>query len=224
MQAFDPWSLVCLSCTITLNKMEFLDEYQNTPQVLASRSFLVAGFDTRWEPRRVSCGIPATHHVLQLLCNTPRAATTLQHTKYCNYSVTHKMLQLLCNLTRDMQLCNTLETCKPATHKMLQLLCNTLETCKPATHKMLQHTKCCNTQNAATHKMLQHTKCCNTRNTATHKILQPSRDSGARAQHDHRATTKYCNKRLAATRTTSCNTLQHTATHCNTLQHTSQHT
>ena len=117
MQAFDPWSLVCLSCTITLNKMEFLDEYQYTPQVLASRSFLVAGFDTRWEPRRVSCGIPATHHVLQLLCNTPRAATTLQHTKYCNYS---------------------------ATHKMLQLLCNTLETCKPATHKMLQHTKYCN--------------------------------------------------------------------------------
>ena len=32
-------------------------EYQNTPQVLTARSFLVAGFNTRWVPRRVSCGV-----------------------------------------------------------------------------------------------------------------------------------------------------------------------
>ena len=45
-----------LICTITPNKTGIL-EYQNTPQVLAARSFLFAGFDTRWVPRRVSCGV-----------------------------------------------------------------------------------------------------------------------------------------------------------------------
>ena len=51
-----PGPLFCLICTIFSNKTGLFDSYQNTPQVLAARSLLVARFDTRWVPRRVSCG------------------------------------------------------------------------------------------------------------------------------------------------------------------------
>jgi len=49
-----PGPLFCLICTIISNKRGLLDSYQNTPEVPAARSFLVAGFDTRWDPRRGS--------------------------------------------------------------------------------------------------------------------------------------------------------------------------
>jgi len=45
-----PVPLFCLICTIISNKTGIFDEYQNTPQVLAARSFLVVGFDTRLIP------------------------------------------------------------------------------------------------------------------------------------------------------------------------------
>ena len=47
-----PVPLFCLICTISPNKTGILDWYQNPPQVLAARSFLVDGFDTHWVPRR----------------------------------------------------------------------------------------------------------------------------------------------------------------------------
>jgi len=47
----------CLFCTIISKKTCSLDLYQNTPQVLAARSFLVAGFDTHVIPRSFSCEI-----------------------------------------------------------------------------------------------------------------------------------------------------------------------
>ena len=40
-----------------LQKTGILDYYHNTPQILAPRSFLGAGFDTRWVPRRFMWGI-----------------------------------------------------------------------------------------------------------------------------------------------------------------------
>jgi len=51
----------CLFGTIISHKTCGVDLYKNTPQVLAARSFLVAGFDTYVIPRRFSCGIPFTH-------------------------------------------------------------------------------------------------------------------------------------------------------------------
>ena len=51
-----PVPLFCLICTDISNKTGIFDEYQNTPQVLAARSFLVAGFDTHVIPRSTSCG------------------------------------------------------------------------------------------------------------------------------------------------------------------------
>jgi len=50
-RVFDPRTLFCLICTIVSNKTGIFDEYQNTNQVLAARSFLVAGFDTYVIPR-----------------------------------------------------------------------------------------------------------------------------------------------------------------------------
>ena len=47
-----PVPLFCLIWTIDPNKTGIVDKYQNTPQVPAARSLLVAGFDTRWVPRR----------------------------------------------------------------------------------------------------------------------------------------------------------------------------
>ena len=47
----------CLFCTIISNKTYILDLYQNTPQVLPDRSFLVAGFDTHVTPISSSCGL-----------------------------------------------------------------------------------------------------------------------------------------------------------------------
>ena len=52
-----PVPLFCLICTIISNKTGLFDQYQNTPQVLAARSFLVAGFDTHVIPRSFSCGV-----------------------------------------------------------------------------------------------------------------------------------------------------------------------
>jgi len=45
-----PVPFFCLICTIISNKTGIFDWYQNTPQVLAARSCLVAGFDTRLIP------------------------------------------------------------------------------------------------------------------------------------------------------------------------------
>ena len=52
-----PVPLFCLICTIISNKTGIFDQYQNTPQVLAARSFLVAGFDTHVIPRSFACGM-----------------------------------------------------------------------------------------------------------------------------------------------------------------------
>jgi len=52
-----PVPLFCLLCTIISNKTGIFDLYQNTPQVLAARSLLVAGFDTHVIPRWFSCGV-----------------------------------------------------------------------------------------------------------------------------------------------------------------------
>ena len=47
-----PWPSFGFIFTIISNKTGFLNEYQTTPQVLAARSFLVAGVDTRSVPER----------------------------------------------------------------------------------------------------------------------------------------------------------------------------
>ena len=52
-----PCPLFCLICTISFELNGQMDVYQNTPHILAARSFLVAGFDTRLVPRRFWCGM-----------------------------------------------------------------------------------------------------------------------------------------------------------------------
>jgi len=61
-----PVPLFCLICTIISNKTGIFEQYQNTPQVLAARSFLAAGFDTLVILRSFSC-ILQTYSPLQIV-------------------------------------------------------------------------------------------------------------------------------------------------------------
>ena len=61
-----PVPLFSLICTIISNKTGIFEQYQNTPQVLAARSFLAAGFDTLVILRSFSC-ILQTYSPLQIV-------------------------------------------------------------------------------------------------------------------------------------------------------------
>jgi len=82
-------------------------------------------------------------------CNTPRAATTLQHTTCCNYSATHSRPANL----QHTKCCNTRNT---ATLSRLRRAQHDHRAAKDwnlyLQHLYLQHTKCCNKRHAATRK------------------------------------------------------------------------
>ena len=52
VRVFDPVSTLLFDLYHYLEQNGAFDYHWNTPQVLAARSFLVAGFDTRFVPRR----------------------------------------------------------------------------------------------------------------------------------------------------------------------------
>jgi len=58
-----PVTLFCLICTIISNKTGIFDQYQNTPQVVAARSLLVAGLEcyskraSEWESESGCCRV-----------------------------------------------------------------------------------------------------------------------------------------------------------------------
>ena len=82
---------LCLICTNISKKKCLFDQYQNTPQVLAVRSFLVAGFDTRWVLRRVSCGV---HTSISFFLYTPwHVNGQCTHTLWHTHTHTHTHTQ-----------------------------------------------------------------------------------------------------------------------------------
>jgi len=74
-----PIPLFCLICTISSELNGILDYYQNTLKVLAARSFLAAGFDTRWVPKRGSCGWICHWSSMRVSNDVFQCATWLMH-------------------------------------------------------------------------------------------------------------------------------------------------
>jgi len=98
------------------NKTGIFDWYQNTPQVLAARSFLVAGFDTHVIPRSFSCGVYHryfifdftwfmwyTYHVMMLKAKSWVPSSYIRiahHSEFSDPIRIHIAFQILWNATR----------------------------------------------------------------------------------------------------------------------------
>jgi len=120
-----PVPLLCLICTTIPNKTGILDQYLNTPQVLTTRSFLVAGFDTRWVPKeRFSAVYHTAHHINRVPYNCPREMRKIRSYSACPGERVHDVTSIVIlehewSLIRDFGHCgHKLNTSLPHVSKI----------------------------------------------------------------------------------------------------------
>ena len=67
-----PCSVLCLICKICSELNGQIGLYQKILQFLAARSFLVAGFNNRWFPRKFPCGVANMLVLCKYAMSSPR--------------------------------------------------------------------------------------------------------------------------------------------------------